>query len=354
MKAEYVEKQREYEEKKARAKALQLRLTCTICGAKPRTLLNCPCGTTQYCSTECQRIDWRERGHRKACKKIRSERAAEAARAEAPTSPPSPPRDVFYGPAPRSHADEIRARIAAEHEAARVLREANPEPEPLSARYGRRCPICLEEWDVNASTMLRICCCRTVCRSCEDKIGFDVCPLCRKPCAESYAEALARLRRHVENEVPEAITHLGEAYSRGWYGLVKSDKKAAKIYRRAVELGDVDAMGRLGTLYVTGSGVKLDKKKAMQLFRTAADRGDAVAQYNLASLLYSEKQEAFKYYALAADQGLTPGEFNLGICYRNGEGTEVDLGKARYWFERAAAKGNKNATNALARLDARV
>ena len=40
-------KQREFEAKKARAKALQLRLTCTICGAKPRTLLNCPCGTTQ-------------------------------------------------------------------------------------------------------------------------------------------------------------------------------------------------------------------------------------------------------------------------------------------------------------------
>ncbi|KAH8050390.1 hypothetical protein JL722_11356 [Aureococcus anophagefferens] len=70
MKAEYVEKQREYEEKKARAKALRCR------------------------------------GHRKACKKIRSERAAEA-----PTPPSSPPREVFYGPAPRSHADEIRARI---------------------------------------------------------------------------------------------------------------------------------------------------------------------------------------------------------------------------------------------------
>ncbi|KAH8057547.1 hypothetical protein JL722_6628 [Aureococcus anophagefferens] len=31
---------------------------------------------------------------------------------------------VFYGPAPRSHADEVRARIAAEHEAASA-REAN-------------------------------------------------------------------------------------------------------------------------------------------------------------------------------------------------------------------------------------
>ena len=50
---------------------------------------------------------------------------------------------------PRSHADEVRARIAAEHEAARALREANPEREPTSARFGSRCPICLEEWDVN-------------------------------------------------------------------------------------------------------------------------------------------------------------------------------------------------------------
>jgi TPR repeat protein len=37
-----------------------------------------------------------------------------------------------------------------------------------------------------------------------------------------------------------------------------------------------------------------------------------------------------------------------------GEGTEVDLGKARYWFERAAAKGDEKATESLADLDAQV
>ena len=351
MKAEYVEKQREYEEKKARAKALQLRLTCTICGAKPKILLNCPCGTTQYCSTDCQRIDWRERGHRKACKKIRCARAAEA-----PTPPPSPPRDVFYGPAPRSHADEVRARIAAEHEAARVRRESNPEREPTSARYGSRCPICLEEWDVNVPGVLRVCCCRTVCQSCEDKIGLGACALCRLPCAENDAETLALLRRHVENEVPEAISFLGDAYHYGDFGLVKSDKKAAKIYRRAVELGDVDAMRCLGSLYENGSGVKLDKKKAERLYRAAADRGDARAQNNLGILLDSEEkfEEAFRYYALSADQGYTDGENNLGACYMDGEGTEVDLGKARYWLERAAAKGTQAAIESLEDLDAQV
>ena len=65
-----------------------------------------------------------------------------------------------------------------------------------------------------------------------------------------------------------------------------------------------------------------------------------IAQDNLGNLLISEEkfEEAFRYFVLAADQGYTSAENNLGMCYRNGEGTEVELGKARYWFERAAAK----------------
>jgi hypothetical protein len=90
----------------------------------------------------------------------------------------------------------------------------------------------------------------------------------------------------------------------------------------------------------------------------AADRGDAIAQTSLGCILYSEKrfEEAFRYYTLAANQGYTTAEHNLGICYRNGDGTEVDLGKARYWYARAAAKGDEDAISALAELagDAQV
>ncbi|EGB06507.1 hypothetical protein AURANDRAFT_3074, partial [Aureococcus anophagefferens] len=126
--------------------------------------------------------------------------------------------------------------------------------------------------------------------------------------------------------------------------------------KRAVELGNVDAMVFLGEFYEHGSGVKLDKKKAERLYRAAADRGDALAQNNVAFLLVSEKkfEEAFRCFALAADQGFTLGELNLGICYRDGDGTEVDLGKARYWLERAAAKGDESAIKELAVLDARL
>jgi TPR repeat protein len=160
----------------------------------------------------------------------------------------------------------------------------------------------------------------------------------------------------VENEVPEAIASLGNAYRHGWLGLVKSEKKAAKIWKRAVELGDVGAMINLAALHWRGSGVKLDKKKAERLYRMAADRGSAAAQTCLGAFLHSHEkfEEAVRYFALAADQGYSDGETNLGLCYRDGEGTEVDLGKARYWFERAAAKGYKRAIDTLACLDARV
>ena len=119
-----------------------------------------------------------------------------------------------------------------------------------------------------------------------------------------------------------------------------------------MELGDVEAMKNLAGLYETGSGVKLDMKKAEELYRAAADRGHAVAQNNLGVLLRSANkfEEAARYFALAANQGFTDGETNLSACYVNGTGTEVDLSKARYWFERAAAKGHEPAIEALADL----
>ena len=137
-----------------------------------------------------------------------------------------------YGPENRRQMEAIRARIKAEHEAARAWREANPKPEPLSARFGSRCPICLDDWDVNEEQMMRCCCCRMVCRSCESKIDSrDPCPLCRSPAVKNSKEALALLRRHVENDVPEAIKALGDAYCAGQYGLVRSAKKVVSRVR---------------------------------------------------------------------------------------------------------------------------
>ena len=147
--------------------------------------------------------------------------------------------------------------------------------------------------------------------------------------------------------MPEAITYLGDCYGDGDrdFGIVKSAKKAAKIYRRAVELGNATAALNLGHLYSHGRGVKQDKKKSLQLYRMAAARGTAAAQYNAALLLRSTGhfEEAFAFCKLAADQGLTSAENNLGMHYLNGVGVTRNLDEARRVFERAAAKGDEHA-----------
>tara|TARA_B100000475_G_scaffold164256_1_gene125275 strand:- start:377 stop:868 length:492 start_codon:yes stop_codon:yes gene_type:complete len=152
----------------------------------------------------------------------------------------------------------------------------------------------------------------------------------------------------VANEVPEAVTSLGTIYRDGTLGLVKSVKKAAKLYKRAVELENVDAMINLGQLHVVGDGVKVDKKKAAKLFSKAADRGDAIAQFNLAQLLPTD--EALCHFESAARQGLSEAEFTLGTFYCTGE-LAADVDKATRWFASAAAKGHERAKNALRVLE---
>ena len=288
---------------------------------------------------------------------------------------------------PRSHADEVRARIAAEHEAARARREANPEPEPLSERYGGRCPICMEEWDVNENPVFLSCCCRTVCQSCSKKsldgklFGTGArrtasvmrpCPLCRAPTPRSEAELLARVRRHVENDLPEAMDFLGIAYRDGGLGLVKSAKKAAKIFKRAAELGNLSATLNLATLYLYGDGVKLNTAKAMQLFRLVGDRGHgrtpALAQVTIGQICEdsSRHDEALHWYKMAAEQGYTDAESSVGRLIlkhcqiqkqrRDDEAVQGAAGEAedaaaideaRRWLRRAAAKGHEGAISAL-------
>jgi TPR repeat protein len=168
----------------------------------------------------------------------------------------------------------------------------------------------------------------------------------------------------VEDQVPEAINFLGVSYRDGLVGLVKSAKKAAKLFKRAVELGNLDALSNLGHLYAQGDrhGVKKDNKKAMQLFRMAADRGCAEAQAKVAAGLAIDSQDAdvqnpdvVRYWKLAAAQGFTQAEFFLGQGYHEGfYGLDVDIGEGLRWYARAAAKGHEESIAALDHVNERL
>ena len=119
-----------------------------------------------------------------------------------------------------------------------------------------------------------------------------------------------------------------------------------------MELGNVDAMSNLAYLYDNGQGVKLDKKKAAQLWRMAADRGDAHAQQNMALSFFNAGQfaEAFRFYKRAAEQGLFKSQYSLAVCFEQGTGTEVNLAEAKRWYRKGVDRGEAESQNNLAGL----
>lgn len=77
----------------------------------------------------------------------------------------------------------------------------------------------------------------------------------------------------------------------------------------------------------------------------ADDLGDA--NRFLAAKAYDK---ALPLYQRLAAAGNPEAQFRLGEMYWFGDGTAADLGKARGWFERAAAAGNADAAASLASL----
>ena len=88
----------------------------------------------------------------------------------------------------------------------------------------------------------------------------------------------------------------------------------------------------------------------------AANQGDAAAQYNLGVCYYNgegvtqNKTEAARLFKLAADQGDATAQCNLGVCYEYGRGVAKDIKEAVRLYKLAAAQGDENAKKALKRL----
>ncbi|MNL84781.1 Localization factor PodJL [compost metagenome] len=72
--------------------------------------------------------------------------------------------------------------------------------------------------------------------------------------------------------------------------------------------------------------------------------------FHLGEGVAQDYAEAFRFVKLAAEQGLTEAECNLGVMYLRGLGVAQDYAKAARWYERAAAKGDENAKGALAKI----
>jgi TPR repeat protein len=120
------------------------------------------------------------------------------------------------------------------------------------------------------------------------------------------------------------------------------------------EKGDPEAQNEMGLAQNDAHHYS----EAFKWFHLAAKQGLAKAQlsvgyaYDEGLGVKKDQVEAVHWYVLAAAQGNDQAEFNLGMCYHHGEGVEsTDAKKNRSsaikWFSLALRHGNKGAANGL-------
>ena len=145
---------------------------------------------------------------------------------------------------------------------------------------------------------------------------------------ENHAKALELYKESADLGLPEAQCALGTIYKEGL--IVEKDyKKAREYYEKAVEQGFAPAQVYLGLMYKQSSHYdirdengcyyndKVAYKKAVELFRLAANQGDAKGQNNLAIMLLAgrgidkDEKSALELFIKAADQDYAPAIYNI-------------------------------------------
>lgn len=132
-------------------------------------------------------------------------------------------------------------------------------------------------------------------------------------------------------------------------GVTRDLAEAAKLYRTAAEQGNAAAQFAIGRMHQFGRGVTKDDALALGWNRKAAAQGNADAQYAL-GISYStgrgvpiDEAEATRWYRQAAagfrraaDLGEAEAQYLLGHMVLHGRGLPKDEQEALKWFRRAA------------------
>ena len=102
-------------------------------------------------------------------------------------------------------------------------------------------------------------------------------------------------------------------------------------------------------LYLQGRGVPQDPSKAADLFRRAADNGDLAGEVEFAILLFNgkglQKDEgrAARYFLHAAARGNAIAQNRVARLYATGRGVPKNLVEAAAWNLTAAGQGLSDA-----------
>jgi TPR repeat protein len=157
--------------------------------------------------------------------------------------------------------------------------------------------------------------------------------------------------RGAEAGSARARTNLGWYYEHG-IGVDKNPATAAEWYTKAAEQGFAPAQANLANLYENGIGVKTNTSIAITLYEMALAGGIMSAAMRLGHLHEARANlgAATDHYIMAANAMVPGADFAAGriLVEAGNPRRNVELGV--HWLKQAAARGNQEATQLLARL----
>ncbi len=150
----------------------------------------------------------------------------------------------------------------------------------------------------------------------------------------------AEVERRAAAGDTKAQAELGARYGQG-YGVAQDIPKAMAILSAAAAKNDPDAQYFLGTAYASGLGVPQSDLQAFSLFEQAAAQGHGPGSYMVAtSIIYGKAgiapswKSGMKYLWDSAAKGYPPAMLLLGAAYQDGNGVDVNIKAAAYWYRR--------------------
>ena len=210
-----------------------------------------------------------------------------------------------------------------------------------------------------------------------------------KGVTKSEEKAIEWLEKAAAKGSAEALYTMGNFYFYGNSPLIgKFYKKAIEYYSKAAAKGDANAQrqlsvclyngiggtqsyrdafnwlsrsvnadptpvteNNLGVCYTTGNGTRASIPQAIELFQKASEAGDAMAQYNLGSLLLEEGQldvkKGFEYLEKSATKNNLLALKKLGDLYYNGKYTNLTRERGFEYYTKAAQQVPATATETL-------
>lgn len=150
--------------------------------------------------------------------------------------------------------------------------------------------------------------------------------------AKAHTEALRILKKSAIM-IPEAMLLLAECYGSGMLSLAIDHEKAFVNYIKAAKGGNPVACYRAGVCLETGTGTKVDFMSAMIYYRRGCELGNVQAMYKLGLILLHNEQnpmEAITFLEKAAADNTIPHPLHeLGVLFLNGYFCENEQNKSR-------------------------